>query len=466
MMNRYNVIIVVIDSLRQDHVSFYSRGEEIFPRVPPPRTPNIDKFAKESIVFINAYPSGLPTIPQRTELMTGHFTLPYRPWAPLTTWDRTLAEILKHRGYVTGLITDTYHLFKPGYNFHAFMDTFIWIRGQEYDAYRLPPPTRRNVEDFINDAMKKRNWDKLVEKFLANIDDFEREEDWFAAKVFRKAAEWIKINKRYDGCIFLWVDCFDPHEPWYPPPQYLEKYGLSNRKPLLILPMGGYAKEWASEEDIDVIRTLYMAEVEYVDRWFGYFYETLRDIGLLDNSIIILLADHGHPLADHGKFLKGTDRLYNELLKIPFMVRLPGGEKARVVDALIMMPDVAPTILELLGFEEDAKVLSGRSFLDVLNRNTDRHRSYIVAGYHEGIDRCVRDERYSLILRPEGEPDELYDLWKDPRETHNIIDEKPEEAKRLARYAMGIFSNTRLGIARRMMTYIKGLQGKYELYIS
>ncbi|MEM2686419.1 MAG: sulfatase-like hydrolase/transferase, partial [Candidatus Bathyarchaeia archaeon] len=113
-----NIIVIVVDSLRQDHVSFYNRGRPVFEKVPACKTPHIDKFADECVVFENAYPCGLPTIPVRTELMTGHYTLPYRPWSPMESEDITLADILTREGYVCGLISDTYHLARPGMNFH------------------------------------------------------------------------------------------------------------------------------------------------------------------------------------------------------------------------------------------------------------------------------------------------------------------------------------------------------------
>ncbi|MCC6051177.1 MAG: sulfatase-like hydrolase/transferase, partial [Thermofilum sp.] len=147
-----NVIVVVLDSLRQDHVGFYRRLlglQRVFEGVEPPETPNLDRFASESIVFANAYPSGLPTLPVREELLTGQFTLPYRGWSPLRPDSYTMPELLKGFGYFTGLISDTYHLFKPGMNYAKGFDTWLFIRGQEYDAYRIPPPANRRVEDYV-----------------------------------------------------------------------------------------------------------------------------------------------------------------------------------------------------------------------------------------------------------------------------------------------------------------------------
>ncbi len=218
-MDKLNVIVVVLDSFRQDHVSFYNKGIPVFQGVTAARTPHIDEFASSSCVFYHMYPSGLPTIPQRSELMTGHFTLPYRSWSPLNQDEIPFAGILKRRGYETALISDTYHMFKPGYNLYSYMDYWEFIRGQEYDSHGIPPPSKRRVEDFSNENMRKdATHMALLSKFLANIDDFDddREEDWFPAKVFSAASAWISKNSR-KGNFFLWVDSFDPHEPWEHP---------------------------------------------------------------------------------------------------------------------------------------------------------------------------------------------------------------------------------------------------------
>ncbi|MEM2941484.1 MAG: sulfatase [Thermoproteota archaeon] len=453
-MPKYNLIIVVLDSFRQDHVSYYNRGEKAFGKIAACRTPNLDRFASESIVFENAYPAGLPTIPVRTELMTGQFTLPYRPWSPMHPTDISIAEILKQHGYVNSIVTDTYHLFKPGMNFHKGFDSFIWIRGQEYDAYNSAPPVNRKVENYVNKNYTEQ-WVRLIERYLANTEEMEGEEDCFPARVFKEASKWLRRNRSHEK-VFLWVDSFDPHEPWDPPNSFDNYTDPNYSGARLILPMGGEASRWASEEEVDFIRGLYAGEASLVDHWFGFFYNTLEELGHLENSIIVVLADHGHPLADHGKFLKGGDRLYNELLKAPFLIRPPGGSDGRKTRALIQFIDLLPTLLDFLGFGSETHSMHGKSFLPVVEGDLDEHRKYAVSGYNEAVDRCIRDSEWSYVLRPEGQPDELYNLLKDPKETTNLIDEKPEEAKRLAS-AFGAY------FKKRENLFVKGLQGKYEL---
>jgi arylsulfatase A-like enzyme len=137
-----NVIVLVLDSLRQDHVSLYNGAEGPFADVPACRTPNLDAFARDCVVFHNAYPEGLPTMPVRLALMTGQWTLPFRGWEPLRETDVTIAQILGDSGYVCGLISDTYHYRAPGMNYHRGFHAYRWVRGQEYDPY-VSSPTRR-----------------------------------------------------------------------------------------------------------------------------------------------------------------------------------------------------------------------------------------------------------------------------------------------------------------------------------
>lgn len=449
-----NVIVIMLDSLRQDHVSAYHQGSGPFADVPPCQTPNLDRFARECVVFHHAHPEGLPTMPVRLALMTGQWTLPFRGWEPLRDTDITIAQLLSDRGYVCALISDTWHYRAPGMNYHRGFHEYRWIRGQEYDPYYSSPP-RRRVEEYVNDHYPDL-WRRRVAQFLANTDEFTEERHWFAAQVTEQAIDWLKRNRIHDR-VFLWVDSFDPHEPWDPPRAWDTYTDPGYRGPRLILPMGGPMEAWATPEEVRHIRGLYAGEVAFVDHCLGQLFQALGELGYLDDSLVIVTNDHGHPLGDHGKFLKGGDRLYSELLNCPFLVRLPGGRHGgRHTSALVQFHDVLPTILDLLGMRADSLAMHGRSFRPVLEGETDCHRETIIVGYHDAYDRCVRDGQWSYIRRPEGQADELYHLPTDPREAHNLIDEHPEEARRLASAFGPCFY-------RAPVREVKGLQGRYEM---
>jgi arylsulfatase A-like enzyme len=449
VIDSMNIIFIVIDSLRQDHVSFYGWDGC------PVETPNIDELARESVVFDNMYPEALPTIPVRTQWMTGQRTLPFRPWQPLTPEDRSIADILSREGWLTALFTDCYHYFKPGYNLHRSFRIWRWVRGQEYDAYRSGPLRKCALEDFVKPSFDEQ-WRGLVETCLKNVESFETADDHYCAQLVHQAIEWLEANQDQPDPLLLWVDSFDPHEPWTPPRAFDRYTDPDYKGKRIILPCGGQASTHFTEEEIAHIKALYAGEVAYVDHYIGQLLSRLRELDYYENSVIVLVADHGHPLADHGKFLKGGDRMYSELLKVPFIIRFPGGEYGgQRLGALAQFQDVLPTLLDAVGMGNNIETMHGMSLMPLIRREVESLRQVIITGYHEAPDRCVRDTEWSYVRRPEGEPDELYNLIEDPRERRNLIDESPEQAAHLAA-AFGSLYAVR-GVS------VKGIQGRYEV---
>ncbi|MBN1402596.1 MAG: sulfatase [Anaerolineae bacterium] len=444
---RPNLIFLIVDSFRQDHVAFYSPDS-------PCQTPHLDALARESVAFENCYPEGLPTIPVRTCWLTGERTLVHRPWQPLTPEDRSLPEILSGEGYLTGCFTDCYHYFKPGMNMHRGFRVWEWVRGQEYDSYRSGPLRKLNLNDYVKESFTPQ-WRHVVETALKNVEEFESAEDHYCARLAAKAGDWLEANRDAQP-IFLWFDSFDPHEPWTPPAEFDRYTDPAYRGPRLVLPPGGPASAHFSPEEIAYIRGLYAGECAYVDHYLGQLLARLKALGLYDSSVIVLIADHGHPLADHGKFLKGGDRLYNELLKVPFLVRFPGGQYGgQRLDALASFHDVLPTVLDALGLGNNLEALPGKSLMPIIRGEAEAVREVVLSGYHQAPDRCIRDKVWSYIRRPEGEPDELYHLIDDPHETANLIDEHPGQAQRLA----GMFGS----LYALKGEPVKGIQGRYEV---
>jgi len=444
-----NLILIVLDSLRQDHVGCYGKPPW-YDR--PVQTPNLDKFAAESVRFDNAYPEALPTIPVRTALITGQRTLPFRPWQPLTPEDVTASEIFAELGYINAMITDTYHLAKPGMNFARGFHSFKFIRGQESDAFETTPHNKR-LEDFIHPAMKGTTKERVVDQYLRNTAHWKSDEDCFPAQVFKTAAKFVEGIG--DKPFFLWVDSFDPHEPWYPLPPFDTMYADPNYKGPRMIDALYSTVDYMSEEELAFIRAQYAGEVSMTDKWFGFFIDVLRQRGLLDRSLVLVLADHGHPLGDHGKIMKHPDNLYGELLRIPFLLRLPNAERAGTrIDAIVQTDDVLPTFLDYIGFPHEAIAMHGRSLRPLIEGKAESIRDYVVTGYHSSPYRCVRDKRWSYLYRPEGP--ELYDLQNDPLEQNNVIEKYPDVAAEMHR-RMGVFSFT-----KQAKVPGKNVQERYE----
>jgi len=443
-----NIVVVMLDSLRQDHVSCY--GWDGCPLT----TPNLDAFAAEAVVFDNVYPEGLPTIPVRTDLMTGQSSLTNRAWQPLMATDVSAAEIFRREDYLTALVADTYHLFKPDMNFHRGFDVFQWIRGAEYDGFTAAPPA--DVEGYITDRMPP-HWRAMVGMAVRNLQGRTEPEDFPCWQTMEQSLRVLQdARKAKDKPVFLWIDSFQPHEPWCPPKKFDTFGDPSYTGPKVVLPPGGPAEGWGSEEIFRRTRSLYAGEAAYVDHCVGHLFDGMRAMGYFDDTAVIVLSDHGHPLGDHGKFLKGPDRMYGELLKVPFIVRLPGGDRGgQRATALGRFPDLLPTLLDLTGLAANNAAFAGKSLRPVIEGTGGSPYAATFSGFFRADDRCVRNERYSYVARAAGQKDELYDLAEDPREMRNLIDEKRQVAEELRKQIGTVFLSHK---ARQL-----GVQGSFEV---
>jgi len=302
-----NVIIVTLDSLRADHVGCYGNTWI--------RTPVMDALAHESILFTHAFPESLPTIPMRRALHTGLRTWPFRDWIPQRGdivraygWQRipedqvTLAEILEREGYHTAFITDAYHQFKPSMNFHRGFRQWRWVRGQELDPYGATATVRSEDVDAVIPPNLTGPMGQLVRalltRYFANQGRRRAEKDYLAPRVFREAMQWLEENQKVEK-FFLLVDSFDPHEPWDPPRKYVNLYDRGYEGREIITPRYG-PSDYLSEAELKHMRALYAGEVTMVDRWLGLFLERARELGMLEDTLLIVTSDHGEAFGRRG----------------------------------------------------------------------------------------------------------------------------------------------------------------------
>lgn len=428
-MSEPNVVVVVLDTLRRDHLGWYGND-----RV---ETPAIDAFAAEpnTVAFTDAYPEAMPTMPIRESLMTGQRTLPYHFWEPLDEEDETLAELLRRAGYVTALVSDNPHMTKPNMNYQRGFDAFRWIRGQENDRYRTSPTTV-DTDPYMKPSMRGTLHERILEQYLRNTADRgDDEEEYFAARVFQTAMDWVERNREHDP-FFLWVDSFDPHEPWDPPPEYRGRHtdpaydGLE-----LMNPKYGPAN-WVTNDELRHVQGRYAEEVEFVDAWLGRFLETLREQDCYEESLVVVLSDHGVALGDHGNLGKPPWALHGEVIELPLFVKLPASmpgadQVEEEVDALVQTQDLPATILDLVGLGGETRAMDGRSAVSLVAGEREAIRDVVVTGFHVHGSRCVRDGTWSY-LHHEDRDDELYNRREDPREQTNLIGEYPDVAAQLA----------------------------------
>ena len=446
-----NVIIVISDTLRRDFLGCYGNK-----RI---STPNIDRFAENSIIFENAYIGSFPTVPNRHEILTGKFTFTYHKWAPLPQNDITIPKILKQKGYISMGIFDTPHPFAPGMNYQRDFDGWILIRGQENDRYITEPVDVK----LPCKPEKLRNPYGTVVQYLKNVSGRKYEEDYFCAKTFIEASRWIEKNYKHKK-FFLYIDTFDPHEPWDPPKYFVDMYDPDYKGEEVIYPRYGNTDIF-SDEEIKHCRALYAGEVSLVDRWFGYFLRKVEDTGLLQNTVIIFTSDHGFYLGEHNLIGKSIimenyhsyASLYEEVTRIPLIVYIPEVKHKRI-KAIVQPPDITSTIFEIVDIETPSEI-HGKSLLPIIKGEKKKIRDFaisspsIIHGSPAGEKITITDESgwcyiyesekgeksdikavdsiERIPVKGKAKGEELYFLPKDPMQLKNVINENREKGKEL-----------------------------------
>ncbi len=443
--NSLNLLVFVADTFRADNLEAY--GSDWV------QTPNLNRFAQQSIVFQDAYAEGLPTIPARRVLYTGRRIVPtYHVaqlgelgsspgWHHLYHEDVTLSEVLWEAGYSTALIADLPHLQRPGRNFHRGYKYFEWIRGQETDYYALAPRKTPDFSDLFPagyiDEVEKQYGDggrgdfrKFLNQYTANRKRWLKNGDSIVEQTARRAIDWLKQN-RDEGPFYLHIESFDPHEPWDPPADFLRKYYSGPATPSW--PEPPYTNIQVPPEGVKRLRANYAGEASNVDHWFGKIVETLGDLGLADNTVVVFLSDHGALLGEQGQFAKGAERQRVQVTRIPLLVRVPGQSSAKV-SGFVQHPDLLPTLLGRLNLKAPARA-TGQDLWEYVAKKESTNRDHIVTGF--GWIASVRTPiwTYVAVWNPEKYTGtfapQLYDVRKDPQELRNVVDSYPQVAKDL-----------------------------------
>ena len=343
-----NIVLFMSDTFRYDNLSCYGPAKA--------KTPRLDQFAKEAIVFDNAYLGSFPTIPNRLDIMSGRFSFIDHEWCPLPKSTVTLQQILSASGLTTMLIADNPHLLEDGFDYGRGFNGFEWIRGQETDHWRTDP---KNVR-MPNGQDKNRSL-FILENYNRNRAWWKSEDDHFAPQTVRAACNWLESNQDQTQ-FFLFMDLFDPHEPWDAPQRYLDLYEPSPWKGAEIpYPYYNFWREFLTPEEMDHVRNLYLAEASMVDHWFGVLLDKLDELGMAEDTAVIFASDHGYLFGEQGITGKsllpevgGTMYyeavpLYSDIRRTPLMMRMPDARRGKHIKALVQAPDLMPTILELAG---------------------------------------------------------------------------------------------------------------------
>jgi len=438
--NDLNLIVLVSDSFRADNLAVY--GSNLVD------TPNLNDFAKESIVFDSFYPEGLPTIPIRRQLYTGRRIFPTHlyfqqdsvklpGWHELFVEDVTLSETLLAAGHQTALIADLPHFFKPGRNFHRGFNYFEWVRGQEIDYYAQAPRVTADFStlfpaDYLQlvegkPGGREEAFPVFLNQYLANRKRWIKRAPSIVEATAASTIEWLKDNHD-QGPFYLQVEVFDPHEPWDPPAHFLEKYLKDPTQHSW--PEPPYGNVTVPEEGVKRLRANYAGEASNVDHWYGEVLKTIKSLGLYENSVIVFLADHGVLLNEQGQWAKGPERLRKQVTHVPLIVHLPGRQYAgKRIPGFVQTPDVLPTVLRRLGINPPARA-TGEDLWPYITGEKTNQRKFAISSY--GYIASVRtpEWNYSAVWNKDkyqgNYPPQLYDLKHDPDELKSVADQHPQ----------------------------------------
>ena len=419
-----NLLVVCIDTLRADLIDTAAV-----------RTPTLEACARQGVRFTRAFGEAQPTIQTRRTFFTGRRSFPWRfrfdtrglggsgstGWHKLPPEQATLAERLVEAGYATGLVADTYHMFKPTMNFTRGFLSWDFVRGQESDPWRAGRLPEEALACHLPGGPVDRLRHAGMTQYLLNQRDRRSEEDWQAPRVFRAAARWLEDN-RDNGPFFLWVDSFDPHEPWDPPAGYADAYAP---------PAGGgdyiFPQNFAGISEAEKARTraLYYGEVTLVDRWLGFLLGRLEHLGLREETLVVIVSDHGTELWDDGRFGKSAAHLHPYNTQLNLLLLHPREEGAgRSIDGFVQGHDLAPTLLDLLGVAHEP--LDGQNAWELVQGTRTSLRDHTVTGW--GGRASVRDLAWNVCFdlgEPDGAP-QAYDLARDPQEKRDVAAEAAE----------------------------------------
>lgn len=440
-----NVIVIVSDTFRRDHIG--CNGNDWI------GTPNIDEFSKRSVVFDRAYAGSFPTIPHRSDLFTGRYCFHTRGWSPLDPQEETFSKLLGKADYYSRMVIDTGNMLRGPMNFYEGFDE--WGGSWKYREY-LREPTEKDVEVPCSpDKFRFPERGRLVYPYLKNFS----ETDHFCVRTMREAAEWLEENHTREKFL-LYVDTFDPHEPWLPPQEYIDLYdpGYEGKGEVVFFPRYDYS-DYLTAAELKHSRALYAGMVTLVDKWIGFLLNKIDALGLFEEAAVIFTSDHGFYIGEHGRVGKHTVLdpkdgwpLYEEVNHIPLIMRIPDLPKGWRSDALVQPVDIMATILDLAGVQP-SKDCHGRSVLPILRGEEERIREIAVSSggpfgaalrslnmkypwvlspdpeyvHHS----TITDGDWTLLYATQGVHAELYDVRKDPKQENNLISENPETARRL-----------------------------------
>ncbi len=422
-----NVFLLSVDALSAEDMSLYGYRLDT--------TPQLTRFSRQAYVFNHFYANSNFTTPTTTTIETGKY-----PWSHRVFWagqlhGRDRRENIAHE------------LHKLGY-YNLTISSNPWAAPLHHGTYAdydddAPPPVKGVIaRQLAKLVFEGSNFDGILHSLLPGISSFDQiwmgnDYPWPAEDVYSMAMRML-VDAPQDRPVFMWAHILPPHDPYLPPNpekfRYLNAKELVSRRDFKI--EGFYSAK--QQGMIDKYRLRYDECVRYADREVGEFLDLLRKKGYLDHAIVIITADHGESFS-HGFHGHTGPQLYQGLIHIPLIIRLPGQESGKVIEENAEQVDILPTVLDLVGIpkpgwsegESLVKYFQGKQGVassPKFSMNFELNSSFLplakgTVAVMEGANKYI----YDLSTRR----GELYNIRFDPDEQHDLSKVQPELALHL-----------------------------------
>ncbi len=424
------VFLITVDALRADHVGFIGGGN---------LTPNIDKIANSSALFLRAFANGPGTNQSFPAIMTSTYFTMHNGFYSSPHY-ATLAEVLQENGFKT-----------VGFHSNPFLSkTFGWDRG--FDEFYDFMNELKSPSAFVTSKQGTGITNRLI-RFLASslggtryarLRQFMKnvyyifsglEIPYLEGEILNKNVfDWVDRN--LDEKFFLWMHYMDTHYPYIPPEDYL--HGFSTRREAFKFNMDVDLNN-PSPDEIETLKELYRDEVRYIDSCLGNFFKFLEDRGLIEESLIVITSDHGEAFMEHDRVGHKPDSLYNEVLHVPLLIY--GLDNSFSTDFPVQLLDVPVTILDILQIK-NAKTFLGDSLTSLVEKNCLNRSIFSESAKPDLINlkydlnkkavSCIKDG-WKLIVNELSGTNELYNIDKDFEEKNNLIEKEKQVSQELTK---------------------------------
>jgi len=382
-----NVVFILVDTLRADHLSCYGYSRQT--------SPNLDRFAADNLLFLNNYSQASCTFPSVNSMLTSQYAFEFY-------------------GKAMGIPDEM-----------PYLPAILDAHGYRTMAISASPIMRDKPSRFNPDGGFGRGFDEFVERMA-----------WApASRVHRVTMDSLRwVRKPF----FAYLHYMDPHGPYQPPHDFERRFAKDYQGPEFIVqgkpnPIEAMLyndgpKVEFTERDIQHLVDLYDDEIAYFDEWFGRLIEKLSSRSWWDNTLVVIAADHGEEFLEHGH-IKHCRCLYDTQTHTPLIIKLPGQSAKGTRKALTQNLDLVPTILDVLGIPYDGLGFKGQSLRPLFQTDAPINP---VAFSAQGSLRSVNDLESKLIVDLSKDQQEFYDLVKDPGEMENLVDRQPQKLQDLA----------------------------------